>query len=97
MQEWVTAQLTRYEELVSDQTAPDVKKIITQHLSGTSDQIVDLKGEVDPKVGKIAFGLRRLGRASDDDARLILANAGNYTARPDRDGPLLPEDAAEPL
>lgn len=95
MQRWATMQLAKYEELVNDQTNADVKKIFTQHLSGTSPQVVEIKAELDPTDGRIAFGLRRIGRASDDDARLILANAGNYTARPDRDGNLFLNDPVE--
>jgi len=92
MQDWTAQQLDKYGELVDAQTTPDVKKIVTQHLCGTTDQVVDIKAEIDPTGGRIAFGLRRIGRASNDDARLILANAGNYTARPDRDGNLFPDE-----
>lgn len=92
MQDWTVQQLDTYGRLVDGQTTDEVKKMITQHLCGTTDQVVDINAEIDPTGGKIAFGLRRIGRASNDDARLILANAGNYTARPDRDGNLFPDE-----
>lgn len=92
LQTWRAAQIATYQAMTDHQTRPDLKKIITQHLTGTSDQLVDIRADIDPAAGKIAFGLRRVGRASDDDARLILANAGNYTARPARDGNLFLEE-----
>lgn len=95
LQVWRSRQLAKYQELVNDKTGPELEKIISQHLSGTPDQVVEIKAEIDPNAGKIAFGLRRVGRASDDDARLMLASAGNYTARPAREGNLFPAEEPE--
>lgn len=92
MQAWTAQQLDKYQELVGAESTRELEKIVTQHLCGTTDQVVDINAEIDPTGGRIAFGLRRIGRASNDDARLMLANAGNYTARPDRDGNLFPDE-----
>jgi hypothetical protein len=91
LQKWAGALLDQYISLTKDLESDQLKKLAAQTLTGTSAELVDLKAELDETDRTVTYGIRRIGRASDDDARLILSNIGHYTARPDRESDLFLE------
>lgn len=91
---WATKQLDTFERLATG-SGTEVVAMVTQAVTGTSNELVELKASVEVQPARrIAYGLRRIGRASDGDARVMLAIVGSYTARPAADGRLFPADQA---
>jgi hypothetical protein len=88
LQEWTGRTLASYKKMVGPGTDKAVARLLTESLTGTASELVDIKAKLDLNGDRVGYGLRRIGRASNDDARGILANAGNYTSRPGSEGVL---------
>jgi len=73
---------------------PNVRGHLVASLTGTSTASRALRAQVDVVQKTVCFGLRRVGRLADPDARALLTEAAQHLSRPARDTILLvdPED-----
>jgi hypothetical protein len=85
--EWASSVLDRYDKLNPNGQVSEshLKKLLVAAAAGVSE-LTPIQAALDGK--RVSFGLRRIGRVSGADVRLMLTRAGNYSARPPDDGPL---------
>ncbi len=86
--------LTKLEKPVALKS--DVRHLVIQSLTGTSNQIHDVGAYIEPASNVVAFGLRRIGRLTDDDTRFMLTLASHQIGRPAREGKLLADFTGAP-